>query len=163
MDIVYKCDKTDNFSDDDIHDFLKLLRRQGQVEGASFEKIRSCPFICIVYCSSLPIGIGAIKQIYSSPFKKAGLNDLKLNYKFELGYIFLVDDKEYRGTGIGKRICLNLLNKVKEENIFATTEENEKNSMKYILQKFNFVKSGDTYLGGKTKKDIGLYLLKKNV
>lgn len=48
---------------------------------------------------------------------------------------------------------------MQSKTVFETTEENEENSMKWILQKFDFNKTGKTFIGSKTNKNIELYLL----
>ncbi|HJV20757.1 MAG TPA: GNAT family N-acetyltransferase [Sediminibacterium sp.] len=132
---------------------------QNQVANPSLDKINSCPFICIAYIQNLPVGIGAIKDIYKAPFDYANVPQLKDDYSYELGYVYVLDKKRYRGKGIARSICEQLLEKVKGKNIFATTEENDENRMRFILSKFNFKLVGDTYTGIKSKKTIGLHLL----
>lgn len=161
MDIKYIVGEPNSLTQQQQHYFQKLLKLQDQVEDPSMDKINSCPFLCLAYDNELPIGIGAIKEVYKTPFDKADVSKLKNNYDLELGYLFVLDKKKYRGKGIAKLICKELLNKAGHRNIFATTEESDENAMKWILQKFGFIKTGQTYVGAKTKKNIGLYLLKK--
>ncbi|WP_313236650.1 GNAT family N-acetyltransferase [Sphingobacterium multivorum] len=154
----YVVDKPQNLSEQQRIYFREMLTLQGQVTP-TIDKINSCHYLCIVYDNETPIGIGAIKNVYKTPFNKAKIETLKDKYDFELGYIFVCDNKQYRNKGIASKICSGLLNMVSGSNVFATTEESNKNPMKFILQKFNFKKTGKTYKGIKTKKDIGLYLL----
>ena len=160
MAIVYRTDDPQKFTEQERQYFLKLLLLQGQVDKPSIEKINACPIICLAFDNELPVGIGAIKQVYKTPFNSAKVSNLKYAYNIELGYLYVLDKQKYRGKGIAKTICAELLNKVKLSNVFATTEESEENPMKWILQKFGFEKAGKTYSGSKTKKEIGLYLLK---
>lgn len=159
MDINYIIDKPQNLSDQQKQYFQKLLLMQGQVSNPSIEKINSCHFLCLAYDSEFPVGIGAIKEVYKTPFDKAKVAELKDSFDIELGYLYVIDKKKYRGKGIAKSMCSKLLEKVQSKNVFATTEENEENSMKWILQKFDFNKTGKTFIGSKTNKNIGLYLL----
>lgn len=152
MDIIYITEKPQNLSQQQKHYFQKLLLLQGQIDNPSLDKINSCPFLCLAYDKEIPIGIGAIKQVYKMPFDKAEVVEFKDIYEIELGYLYVLDKKKYRGKGIAKSICTRLLNKVKLKNVFATTEESDENAMKWILQKFGFKKTGKTYQGGKTKK-----------
>jgi len=158
MIITYKVDRPQNLTQEQKLYFQKLLSLQGQIMNASLEKIDSCSFLCLAYDNEIPIGIGAIKQVYKTPFDKAEVSHLKDSYDFELGYLYILEKGKYRGKGIAKSICTELLNKVKLKNVFATTEESDANAMKWLLQKFGFKKTGKTYEGGKTKKNIGLYL-----
>lgn len=162
IDIKYIVEEPNYLTEQQRQYFQKLLKLQGQVENPTMDKITSCSFLCLAYDNELPIGIGAIKKVYKTPFDKANVTKLKDKYDFELGYLFVLDKKKYREKGIAKTICSELLNKTEDENIFATTEESETNSMKWILKKFDFIKTGETYVGMKTKKNIGLYLLEKN-
>lgn len=158
VNIDFKIAAPDNFEDSQLEDFLELLLKQGQVSNPNIEKLRRCPFLGMVYENDNLIGIGAIKQVYKRPFDKSGIPELKDKYNFELGYIFLIDKEEYRGKGIGKSLCNKLLKQVENKNIFATTEENDENPMKFILKKIGFSKSGENYTGEETGKQIGLYL-----
>lgn len=162
MDIKYITDEPNNLSEQQQQYFQKLLKLQGQIEDPSMDKINSCKFLCLAYDNELPIGIGAIKKVYNTPFDKAKVPELKEKYALELGYLYVLDKKKYRGKSIGKSICLELLKKTKQSNVFATTEESKENAMKWLLQKFDFIKTGQTYVGAKTKKNIGLYLLTKD-
>lgn len=159
MEFSYTTDNSNNLTEQEKQYFMKLLMLQGQVDKPSIEKLNTCPILCIAYDNELPIGIGAIKQVYKKPFEKAEIPELKNLFNVELGYIYVLDKKKYRGKGIAKKICANLLEKLSSKNVFATTEENIKNPMKYILEKFGFKRAGKTYTGTKTKKTIGLYLL----
>ncbi len=159
MTIDFKVGTPKEFSSQEIEDFLRLLIQQNQIKNPSIEKVKNCIILCSAYFQEELIGIGAIKQVYKTPFDKAGVSELKDKYNHELGYLFIKENKEIRGKGIAKAICNYLISQVPEENIFATTEQSEENSMVYILQGLNFEKVGETYSGAKTKKKIGLYLL----
>lgn len=161
MDVIYKIGAPKDLNDQDKANFLKLLKLQDQVANPSLEKIISCPLICIAYIQNLPVGIGAIKDIYKAPFDYANTSELQNLYNNELGYIYVLDKKMYRGKGIARNICEQLLEKVRDENVFATTEENDENRMRLMLEKFDFKRVGDTYIGKKSGKKIGLYILEK--
>jgi RimJ/RimL family protein N-acetyltransferase len=160
--MYYQCEKTESFTYEQKICFQKLLELQGQVARPSLEKLNACPFLCLAYVNELLIGIGAIKKVYTSPFVKAKVPSLKDKYSYEMGYIYVLNEEKYRGKGIGKSICIELLKKVESLNVFATTEENEENRMKQILKNLGFIRVGETYQGENTNKDIGLYLLDRN-
>lgn len=162
MEIHYQIESPKKLGEHTKQYFLKLLLLQGQV-APTMEKINNCPFLCIAYDGNLPIGIGAIKHVYKAPFDYAGMPNLKDDYNYELGYIYVLDKKKYRGKKIGKNICTKLLEVVKGQKIFATTEENEENRMRIILENFNFKRVGNTYIGGNTGKTIGLYVLEAHL
>ena len=164
MEIKYKIDKPDNFSKEDKDHFLSLLIKQKQVEKPNLKNINSCPFICIAYVDNVAIGIGAIKQIYKTPFDSAGVKELKDTFEFEIGYLFIdneSDSNNYRGFGIGKAITHLLLKKVEDQNVFATTELNINNRMMHILKSYGFESFGVPYRGKETNKLISLMLLSR--
>lgn len=161
MKLSFEIDEPSKFTSNQLDDFLRLLTLQAQISNPNLEKINASSLICIAYFNGVPIGIGAIKQVYKSPFDKAEVSTLKDQFDFELGYLFVIDDRNYRGLGIGKTISKLLLKKLGNKNVFATTDESDENVMKFILQSLNFKKVGKTYIGTKTHKSIGLYL--KNV
>lgn len=133
------------------------LGLQGQVSGSIDRKIESCSFICIAYSEDIPVGIGAIKQIYKTPFVKAGIPDLISRYNYELGYIYVVGNEEFRGRGIATSICAELLEILGAENVFATTDESSNNPMKFILNKIGFEKAGNSFRGSKAAKTLDCF------
>ncbi len=140
-------------------EFLELLKEQKQVKDPTLEKIDKCPFLCITYDNDTPIGIGALKNVYKSPFDYAKLNpELKDEFNYELGYLYVKDDKKYRGLGIGKSISKLLIKTIPSENIFATTELSENNAMFHILKNLGFSVYGSPYIGKETGKTICLML-----
>ena len=158
MKITFEVNSPNEFKKNQIEEFLNLLILQKQVSNPSIQKINASTLICIVYADNVAIGIGAIKQVYKTPFDKAEVSELKDKFEFELGYLYVKDCKKYRGLGIGKTICKLLLKELGNKNVFATTDIDEKNVMKYILESLSFVKTGKIYSGASTQKSIGLYL-----
>lgn len=122
--INYTIGSPKDLSDQDKKNFLELLLLQNQTDH-TIEKIESCIFICIEYLENLTVGIGAIKNIYNTPFDKANVPHLKNVYKRELGYLYVLDEEKFRGKGIARDMCTILLEKVKGQNVFASTEESE--------------------------------------
>lgn len=94
MDITYIADKPQNLTQQQKQYFQKLLLFQGQVDNPSLDKINTCPFLCLAYDNEIPIRIGAIKQVYKTPFDKAEVSDLKDTYEVELGYLYVLYKKE---------------------------------------------------------------------
>ncbi len=152
-------DKPINFPTKELESFLNLLIEQNQIINPSIDKIKGCYLLCFVKYDNLLIGIGAIKQGYKTQFDKAGVSELKSFYNHELGYLYVIDHPEIRGKGLGKEISRQLISSLGRESLFATTEESESNPMKFILEKLDFQKVGNSYVGGKTGKTIALYIL----
>lgn len=164
MKIEYLVKSPKDLSQDEISQFKILLDKQGQVD-TSEGKAERCFRICLVKLDGKYIGIGALKQVYKSPFNYAKVPEIKQIYNYELGYLFVDKDAikaNLKGMGIGKYITRLLLNEIKNENVFATTEYDESNAMYYILKSYGFNRKGVTYKGKKTKKDICLMVLDQN-
>lgn len=164
MKIEYLVKLPKDLTKDEIAQFRILLDKQGQVDSSE-GKAERCFKICLVKLDENTIGIGALKQVYKSPFDYAKIPEIKENYKYELGYLFVDKDKikvNFQGLGIGKYITKLLLNEIKNENVFATTEYDENNPMYHILKGFNFKCNGHTYKGKKTKKSICLMVSNQN-
>jgi hypothetical protein len=161
MKIEYLVKSSNDLTKEEIGQFRVLLDKQGQVD-TSEGKAERCFKICLVKLDENAIGIGALKQVYKSPFDYAKVPEIKQNYSYELGYLFVDKDRikgNYEGLGIGKYITKLLLNEIKNENVFATTEYDDNNPMYHILKSFDFNCKGGTYKGEKTKKDICLMVL----
>ncbi len=164
MKIEYLVKLSKDLTKDEIAQFRILLDKQGQVDSSE-GKAERCFKICLVKLDENTIGIGALKQVYKSPFDYAKIPEIKENYNYELGYLFVDKDKmkaNFQGMGIGKYITKLLLNEIKNENVFATTEYDENNPMYHILKSFNFQCIGNTYTGKKTKKSICLMVSSQN-
>lgn len=162
MEIKYKIDKPEYFSMAEKNCFLELIIRQGKVSKPTIEKIESCLYLCMASFDSKIIGIGALKQIYTTPFDNAGVPDLKSKFNIELGYLYVLDNQDgicFRGVGIGKSITRFLLTQKIDKNIFATTEFNETNPMLHILRNSGFTSIGKPYIGHKTHDIITLMIL----
>ena len=156
MSTKLKIGKPDNFSEEEKSQFLQLLIEQGQVGNPNLEKINASTLICIAFVDNDAIGIGAIKNVYKSPFDYAQVSELKDYFDYELGYLFVKN--KYKGQGIGKKISELLVLDLGAKNVFATTELSDENSMKFILEKLGFKQIGKPYLGRETRKAIGLFV-----
>ena len=163
MTLLFKVETPGNFTQEEKNEFIALLVKQGQVSNPNIHKVNASDYICLVYVDEKPIGIGAMKNVYDRPFDYAEVPHLKQIFKKELGYLY-VDNTltNFRGLGIGKTITKLLLSRKGNDNVFATTDENDENIMKGILQGLGFKKVGKTYIGQKTKKNIGLYIKQGN-
>nr|WKN39929.1 GNAT family N-acetyltransferase [Tunicatimonas sp. TK19036] len=163
MNIEYSIKSAKELSKKEIIQFENLLAKQGQV-NKSQGKAEMCNKICLVYVNKVHIGIGALKEVYKRPFEYAGVDELKEDFKYELGYLFVdnsSNENDFRGLGIGKNITRLLLNEAKTENVFATTELSTNNSMYYILNSFGFMSIGNPYKGKSTGKLLTLMILNK--
>lgn len=164
MKIEYLVKSSKDLTKEEIKQFRFLLDKQGQVDSSE-GKAERCFKICLVKLDGNAIGIGALKQVYKTPFNYAKVPEIKENYNYELGYLFVEKDKikaQFQGLGIGNYITKLLLNEIKNVNVFATTEYDQNNPMYHILKSFNFKCIGNTYKGKKTKKSICLMVYNQN-
>lgn len=163
MKIEFLVETPNLLSKGDIKDFESLLKKQGQIDTVD-GKVDRCYKICLVKLNGIAVGIGALKQVYKSPFDYAGVSKLKEDYNYEIGYFFVDKEniKDSKGKlGLGKYITRLLLNEVRNDNVFATTDENTENPMLHILKSAGFKITGETYKGNKTRKNICLMLLER--
>jgi hypothetical protein len=163
MELYYQVDKTEKFSQEEKLVFLKLLKKQGQVEKPDLLKIEKCLYLCIAWNKSTPVGIGAIKNVYLTPFKYAKVDELKNQYINEIGYLYVEnsENSNYRGLGIGKKITHLLLQNLNSNGVFATTENSVSNGMFHILSHLGFKQAGRPFLGKKTGKELVLMVFSK--
>lgn len=164
MKIKYEIIKSEELTDDNIKIFEALLKKQGEIDTTEGKALR-CHKVCITQVNDISIAIGALKEVYKRPFEYAGVRELEDKYKYELGYLFVdnTTEKSYRGLGIGKTVSRLLLQEVINENIFATTEFNQNNTMYHILKSFGFESIGKPYLGRTTGKILTLMVLNRTV
>ena len=162
MTISFTIDQPQNLPTAYRESFLALLRKQGQVNNPTMAKINQSSWLCIAHDGAIPIGIGAIKHVSKSGFRKAKVTTLADDFSYELGYLY-VEPKRYEGLGIGKSICRFLLRANGEANIFATTAVGkDANAMVHILKSLDFAKVGSTFIGDETGKQLGLFLKYKS-
>jgi hypothetical protein len=162
MEIKFKLDNSTAFSHEEKNCFLDLLNKQGKVYKPTLKKIGFCPFLCIATYDNKIIGIGALKNIYKTPFTNADVAELTSKFKLEVGYLYVENNYNgvcLRGLGIGKTITRLLIEKAVNQNLFATTELNESNPMLHILLDLGFKSIGRPYVGHETGDIVTLMVL----
>lgn len=159
MELVYTVGEPTTFSQEQRDNFLSLLIEQDQVGNPTMEKINKCRYLCMIRYNETAIGIGAIKRSGKTAFTKSGMADLAGDYNNELGYVYVREEKLYEDLGIGKSISKLLVKQVAGEKIFASTAVgNDASSMIWILKSLKFEQIGKPYKGGKTEKEIALFI-----
>jgi RimJ/RimL family protein N-acetyltransferase len=81
---------------------------------------------------------------------------MRNEFQIELGYCFTLPDKT--GQGYSSTITKMLLDKVRSENLMASTELRSDNSMIRILERNGFKQYGKPWKSGIHKGTLGLYL-----
>lgn len=84
-------------------------------------------------------------------FKKAGVAEMADDFPKELGYIVTATGHE--GKKVCQRLLIEFMPRINMHNIYATTR---KASMRRILEKFDFLKEGNTY-----NTDLELFTFKR--
>ena len=157
-DYEFKVDTPKSFSENEKAIFLQLLKKQDKVVNPTIDKINRCNFLGICYKGNLIVSIGAIKPKTNSDFniEKADLDKIRNEFQLELGYCYTLPSET--GKGHSSKIVNLLLSKIAQNNIMASTELNEDNSMKRILERNNFKQQGKPWTSGIHGGQLGLFL-----
>lgn len=134
-------------SQEELELFQSLVLLGGQVDPNGLkERIANCKLLGFYYNDKNElIGISAIKFKSSNSVKatkaKAEISD-NLNPQLELGYS--VTKKEFRGQGVNRAINDKLLEAIKGEKVYATTDND---TMRHYLIEKGFIKKGKSFKG----------------
>ena len=140
--VVYKIFDKASISTEIANIFISMLKKQGKVEPPTIEKIKACRQVVLCYSDRILVGIGAIKTKTKSDFSinKSDLGNLEKKFAWELGYFYI--EEKYRKLGIASTIAKLLMFDKQDENILASTELFNDNSMIRILAKYGFKQYG---------------------
>ena len=146
---------------DELARFIELVKEGEEVNRSTLRELVSlAQFLAFSYNElNTLIGVGAIKQPYTTyrdgVFKKAK-SDLKFSqFNIELGWIYI--EETSRRCGLGKMIVRELLEKIKDKKIYATTRT-DNNAMKSILREFIFYESGKEYESTRGEHSLVLFV-----
>jgi RimJ/RimL family protein N-acetyltransferase len=148
-------------STDELNKFVKLVEKGDEVDRCNLsDRVKRAQFLAFSYDESNNlVGVGAIKQpnttYRNSVFSKAKSNHPPNQYDVELGWIYIEED--FRGRGIGKTIVRELLEKIKDKKVYATTRT-DNDTMKHILKYFKFHESGEEYKSTRGKHSLVLFV-----
>ena len=158
MNIQYNIIRKNDLTDSHRNTFENLLKIQGKVQGKLSEKADRCKLLCIVTSNDTPVAIGAIKSKTQSDFdkQKADLTTLSDDFKWELGYLFTVDN--HKGNGIAANIVKLLIKEYGDDNLMASTEINANPAMVKILERNGFRHYGKPWKSNIHKNFLGLFL-----
>lgn len=135
-----------------LNQLIELVEKGDQVERRFIKRgIESASLIGIFVDQNEIYSSVTLKNPLNSysgkVFKLAGVNQTTLNNFQELGYI--ITNPKYERRGLCQNLLTDFFKIISGEQMFATTR---KPSMIHILQKFGFIKLGNTY-----KKDLNLF------
>ena len=147
------------FSEYERTAFERLVKCGQEVQSQTLsELITEAAYLAFHYINNELVAIGAIKRPHESykryVFTAAGSDNSPADFIFELGWLYT--EPNFRKRGISKDIVSQLLAKVPQKAIYATTRH------VYIvsfLEKFGFIKSGSCYKS--TRGDYKLALMIK--
>jgi RimJ/RimL family protein N-acetyltransferase len=158
MKIEYEIIQQKDINNSHRNIFSELLRQQGKVNPPFENKANRCKLLCIVKNEDKPIAIGAIKEKTESDFSenKANLPNIKIEFDWELGYIFVI--KAFEEKGIASNIVRLLLQEYGDENLMASTEISANPRMVGILEKNGFRHYGKPWKSSLHDNFLGLFL-----
>ncbi|MCK5097150.1 MAG: GNAT family N-acetyltransferase [Desulfobacteraceae bacterium] len=138
--------------------FAKMLQEQDKVVGPYDNKIDRCKIVCLVCEHDKPVAVGAIKIKTDWDFdkNKSGLDDLRNDFNWELGYIYT--KPEYEGKGLAQKVIKYLIDELGPENLMASTEFTKNPGMVKILDKSGFKHYGSTWESIIHGHELGLFL-----
>ena len=156
--IKYVTGVASDFSPKIIAQFKEIVLEAGQVKESSFDGLRrKNPTLMFIPDADEMSAVGALKipndNRKNNYFRNANTSEIPGDYKFELGWIV----SNIRGKGYAKKIVEVLLET--PDNIYATVKENNV-TMKHILEKYEFQKSGQPFKSDNGDYLIELYILK---
>lgn len=156
--IEFRLISNSELTENDHKTFGELLIEQNKVKGNCFTKAGRCKLICIVKEDAHPVAIGAIKPKSSSDFlaSKADIENLSSEFDWEIGYLFTRPKNS--GKGIASNVVKMLLEKVKNDNIMASTEISKNTAMVKILKKNGFKQYGKPWKSSIHGNYLGLFL-----
>lgn len=139
--------------DKDVNDFYKLVKSGGQVNKKTLlARLKKAKLLAFGYADNGKlIAVTSIKvpnkKYQNSVFSNGSINECSENYCYELGYA--VTHEEHRGKGYGFILNRELLSKIDDGNIYATTGNPH---MVKLLKKLGFSSIGKEYDGNYNKK-----------
>ena len=153
----YKIGKASEFSKAEIDSFKKIVIDAGEVSENTFDELlKKEPILLFIPDTENIKAVGALKIPNAGYKKKVFVNSISNEksdtFSFELGWIVSLL------PGNGKKL-VEVLSKV-TDNIYATVRKENK-PMKHILEKYGFVKSGQSYKSERDNYDIELYIRKE--
>lgn len=139
----FKIGNKDEFSEEELNVFKKIVMYAKQVKESSFDGLmEKNPLLLLYKEKGLIIGVGALK-IPNEDYKNRVFKDSKTDCKpqdftHELGWIVSINKRE----GIGRKMTEELANYM--ARLYATVRENNK-AMRHILEEVGFTITGKSY------------------
>lgn len=157
--MIIKIQDPSKITEKEIDNFHELVKSGGQVnEKTLLNRLLKAKLLAFGYADDGNlIAVTSIKvpnQKYKNDvFINGSIKERTDNYRYELGYA--VTHKEHRGKGYNFKLNKELISKVNDGNIYATTGNQ---SMVKLLKKLNFKPIGQEY-DGKYNEKLQIYAL----
>lgn len=78
----------------------------------------------------------------SGVFSKAGVQELRTEYRYELGWLYVTSSE--RGKGLGHKLMKAIIKFIDGHGCYATTRE-DNDSMHHLFAQYSFIKLGSAY------------------
>lgn len=154
----------DECTEEELAKFVEMVKKGDEVDPDGVED-RVKEALVLIYCyeNESLVGIGALKSPRTSyrnkVFRKASSPELREQYKLELGWIFIEENK--RGQGLSSAIVKEALRNAKGNGVFATTRC-QNIPMRRTNLSMGFKISGKPFKSDRVDKDylIDLFVLR---
>lgn len=145
----------------EIHEFCCFIEAGGEVSpGGLRSRIRNnaVSLIFLIFESKLA-GVAAVKKpnenYRNTIFDKAGVPGLAIDYKFEIGWVFV--PTIYRGMKFSHSLIHAALSRIGDQNVFATSRI-DNDPMRRTLERHGFKKVGMAYVSERGNYNLNLFL-----
>lgn len=122
---------------------LVISGNQNTVEHVKYS-FDDLVWVGLLYDNGEIKAVSSLKEGDSSPFYRAGMEDIADEYPYEVGFSYT--DPSSRGKGYNTTLKKKLFAKVGNRGIYATIRVNNKESMS-VNKKLGFVPMGKPYKG----------------
>jgi hypothetical protein len=149
-----------SLSESELRDFIALVRSGGEVSTAILEhNVRTAESLLTAHDAKGLLGVAALKRpalSYRNRIAdKSGVRlELEL-FPLELGYVFITPIA--RRLGLATKLCDLALKERDGVGVFATTRVANA-TMARVLQKVGFEARGRSYISGRGKYELQLFL-----
>ncbi len=149
-------------SHEELSTFERLILEAGEVEpGGLLRRIKSAHKLIFIEIENECVSVGAIKipseDYKNRVFLKAGVADEKVNYQYELGYLYTLPD--FRGHGAGSLLMESACEALHGDSCFATARE-ENTKVHHLFSKASFLRLGQVYQSDRGNYYLGLFATK---
>lgn len=157
--MIIKVQQPDKITDKEFNTFYEMVKSGGQVNRETLiNRLKKAKLLAFGYDNDESlIAVSSLKipnnNYKNNVFINGSIKDSTNKYSYELGYA--VTHKEHRGNGYNFKLNKELISKVDDGNIYATTGNP---FMVKLLKKLDFKPIGKEY-DGKYNEKLQIYVL----